>query len=81
VQCLGEALCADMGQLGRFPIRLAWLAVVLPALVLNSRSDGDFHGEIKSARNGRFRGNNLKEISCVYEKSHNIGKLRIGLPR
>jgi len=30
----GEALYADMG-FGRFPIRLAWLAVVLPALALN----------------------------------------------
>src|SRR4029077_11835143 len=31
----GEALYADMGHFGRFPIRLAWFAVVLPALVLN----------------------------------------------
>jgi KUP system potassium uptake protein len=30
-----EALYADMGHFGRKPIRLSWLAVVLPALVLN----------------------------------------------
>jgi KUP system potassium uptake protein len=30
-----EALYADMGQFGKVPIRLAWSAVVLPALVLN----------------------------------------------
>lgn len=31
----GEALYADMGHFGRFPIRLAWFSLVLPALVLN----------------------------------------------
>jgi KUP system potassium uptake protein len=31
----GEALYADMGHIGRFPIRLAWYSVVLPALVLS----------------------------------------------
>ena len=31
----GEALYADMGHFGRFPIRAAWFAVVLPALLLN----------------------------------------------
>jgi KUP system potassium uptake protein len=31
----GEALYADMGHFGRFPIRLAWFAVVMPALLLN----------------------------------------------
>jgi len=30
-----EALYADMGHFGRTPIRLSWLTVVLPALVLN----------------------------------------------
>jgi KUP system potassium uptake protein len=30
----GEALYADMGHFGRRPIKLAWFAVVLPALVL-----------------------------------------------
>ena len=30
----GEALYADMGHVGRLPIRLAWYAVVLPALLL-----------------------------------------------
>ncbi len=31
----GEALYADMGHVGRTPIRLAWYGFVLPALVLN----------------------------------------------
>ena len=31
----GEAMYADMGHFGRFPIRLAWFAVCLPALMLN----------------------------------------------
>ena len=35
-----EALYADMGHFGRFPIRLAWFAVVLPALVLNYFGQG-----------------------------------------
>jgi len=36
----GEALYADMGHFGRFPIRLAWFAMVLPALVLNYFGQG-----------------------------------------
>jgi KUP system potassium uptake protein len=31
----GEAMYADMGHFGRLPIRLAWFAICLPALVLN----------------------------------------------
>jgi len=31
----GEALYADLGHFGRSPIRLSWLAIVFPALVLN----------------------------------------------
>jgi KUP system potassium uptake protein len=31
----GEALYADMGHIGRNPIRVAWYCLVLPALVLN----------------------------------------------
>ncbi|MCX6879853.1 MAG: potassium transporter Kup [Verrucomicrobia bacterium] len=36
----GEALYADMGHFGRYPIRLAWFAVVLPALLLNYLGQG-----------------------------------------
>jgi KUP system potassium uptake protein len=36
----GEALYADMGHFGRFPIRLAWFAFVLPSLVLNYYGQG-----------------------------------------
>ncbi len=36
----GEALYADMGHFGRKPIRLAWFALVLPALVLNYFGQG-----------------------------------------
>jgi KUP system potassium uptake protein len=35
-----EALYADMGHFGRGPIRLTWLALVLPALVLNYFGQG-----------------------------------------
>jgi KUP system potassium uptake protein len=36
----GEALYADMGHFGRKPIRLAWFALVLPALLLNYFGQG-----------------------------------------
>src|SRR5687768_7437608 len=36
----GEALYADMGHFGRRPIRWAWFAVVLPALLLNYFGQG-----------------------------------------
>ncbi len=36
----GEALYADMGHFGRRPIRIAWFAVVLPALMLNYLGQG-----------------------------------------
>jgi KUP system potassium uptake protein len=36
----GEALYADMGHFGPGPIRLAWFAVVLPALLLNYFGQG-----------------------------------------
>jgi KUP system potassium uptake protein len=36
----GEALYADMGHFGRRPIRLAWFAAVLPALMLNYFGQG-----------------------------------------
>jgi KUP system potassium uptake protein len=35
-----EALYADMGHFGRTPVRLAWLGLVLPALVLNYFGQG-----------------------------------------
>jgi len=38
----GEALYADMGHFGRVPIRIAWLGVVLPALLLNYFGQGAF---------------------------------------
>lgn len=36
----GEALYADMGHFGRRPIRVAWLAMVFPALLLNYFGQG-----------------------------------------
>ncbi len=38
----GEALYADMGHFGKNPIRMAWTAVVLPALMLNYLGQGAF---------------------------------------
>lgn len=37
-----EALTADMGHFGKRPIRLAWLALVFPALALNYLGQGAF---------------------------------------
>ena len=37
-----EALTADMGHFGRFPIRLGWYALVFPALLLNYFGQGAF---------------------------------------
>jgi len=36
----GEALYADMGHFGKTPIRLGWLFIVMPALVLNYFGQG-----------------------------------------
>ncbi|MBP6251772.1 MAG: potassium transporter Kup [Rubrivivax sp.] len=36
----GEALYADLGHFGRFPIRVAWYAIVMPALVVNYFGQG-----------------------------------------
>ena len=36
----GEALYADMGHFGRRPIRVVWLALVLPALLINYMGQG-----------------------------------------
>ncbi len=36
----GEAMYADMGHFGSFPIRLAWFSIVLPALFLNYLGQG-----------------------------------------
>jgi KUP system potassium uptake protein len=36
----GEALYADMGHFGKRPIRLAWYAIVLPALLVNYFGQG-----------------------------------------
>ena len=37
-----EALTADMGHFGKLPIRLAWVALVFPALALNYLGQGAF---------------------------------------
>ncbi|WP_095978599.1 potassium transporter Kup [Melittangium boletus] len=54
ILCLtgAEALYADMGNFGRKPIRLAWFALALPALLLSYLSQGAFllrHPEDASA--------------------------------
>jgi len=36
----GEALYADLGHFGRFPIRVVWFTVVLPSLLLNYFGQG-----------------------------------------
>ena len=48
----GEALYADMGSFGRFPIRLAWYAVVLPSLLLS------YAGQVGLMLSGMPKGSN-----------------------
>lgn len=52
----GEALYADMGHFGRAPIRFAWFAVALPALILNYFGQGAvmLHHPIGTVRNPFF---------------------------
>jgi KUP system potassium uptake protein len=50
----GEALYADMGHFGKRPIRLAWYAVVLPALVLNYFGQGAILLESAAAARNPF---------------------------
>jgi KUP system potassium uptake protein len=48
----GEALYADMGRFGKRPMRIGWIALVLPALVLNYFGQGALLlGNAGSARN------------------------------
>jgi len=50
----GEALYADMGHFGKRPIRVAWYAVVLPALVLNYFGQGAIVLESPAAARNPF---------------------------
>jgi KUP system potassium uptake protein len=53
----GEALYADMGHFGKRPIRLAWLGVVFPGIVLNYLGQGAFilsHSDHQSISNPFF---------------------------
>jgi len=49
-----EALYADLGHFGRRPIRLAWFAVVLPALLLNYFGQGALILRIPAALESPF---------------------------
>ena len=51
-----EALYADMGHFGRRPIRLAWVVVVLPALLLNYLGQGAMLIENPRAASNPFYG-------------------------
>ncbi|MDI1254333.1 MAG: potassium transporter Kup [Thermomonas sp.] len=50
----GEALYADMGHFGPNPIRIGWMAVVLPSLMLNYLGQGALVLEHPSAINNPF---------------------------
>jgi KUP system potassium uptake protein len=50
----GEALYADMGHFGRRPIRLAWLGLAMPALLLNYFGQGAFLLHDPAARANPF---------------------------
>jgi KUP system potassium uptake protein len=49
-----EALYADMGHFGARPIRLAWLSIVLPALLVNYYGQGALLLDDSSAANNPF---------------------------
>jgi len=52
----GEALYADMGHIGRFPIQLAWYAIVLPSLLLSYAGQAGLlmDGQVASGANPFF---------------------------
>ena len=50
----GEALYADMGHFGARPIRVAWFAVVLPALLLNYFGQGALLLHVPTTRDPFF---------------------------
>jgi KUP system potassium uptake protein len=50
----GEALYADMGHFGKRPIRLAWLGVAMPALLLNYLGQGALLLHTPDARSNPF---------------------------
>ncbi len=49
-----EALYADMGHLGKAPIRLAWLVIAMPALILNYFGQGALVLADAQALNNQF---------------------------
>ena len=50
----GEALYADMGHFGSRPIRIAWLGIVMPSLVLNYFGQGALMLTNEAARENPF---------------------------
>ena len=57
----GEALYADMGHIGKTPIRLSWYFIVLPALLLN------YAGQTALLiKQGSFVGNPFFELAPVW---------------
>ncbi len=58
----GEALYADMGHFGRKPIRMAWFALVLPALLLNYFGQGAL---LLAARAGHLQDTTLHEVATT----------------
>jgi KUP system potassium uptake protein len=50
----GEALYADMGHFGKAPIRLSWVCVVMPALVINYFGQGALLIETPAAISNPF---------------------------
>ena len=51
----GEALYADMGHFGARPIRVAWFAIVLPALLLNYFGQGALLLHVPATRDPFFQ--------------------------
>jgi KUP system potassium uptake protein len=54
-----EALYADMGHFGRWPIRAAWLFLVLPCLVFNYLGQGAYALSVMHAAHGQAIGDHI----------------------
>jgi KUP system potassium uptake protein len=58
----GEALYADMGHFGRRPVRVAWFALVWPALLLNYFGQGAL--VLYDPRRSRTRSSRSRRRCC-----------------
>ena len=73
----GEALYADMGHFGRWPIQATWLFMVLPALALNYLGQGAFVLSALHAAHGAHR--HLADANWFYMMAPDSLRLPLAL--